>query len=262
MVDSAEPQKLEPLEEIAMLALDFGRLVMEAGAGARHVEEIAAQVALGLGAERMELRVGYASLAITVGLGNKETTRMRKVGALGVNQRLDQGLRGAAEEIERGGYTVAKARARLDDLLQMSSRHPAWVVALSVGVACAAFGRLLGVDWAGVIPILPAATLGQWVRSQLALRSVNVFISTAMVAFLSSTLAGLGGRWAGSQTVIVDMVASVLMLVPGVPAINAQNDILEGRPTLGSARAVWVTVILIYTAVGVWLAQGLLGEGR
>jgi uncharacterized membrane protein YjjP (DUF1212 family) len=58
------------------------------------------------------------------------------------------------------------------------------------------------------------------------------------------------------------MVAAVLLLVPGVPAINAQYDILEGQPTLGSARAVWVSVILVFTAVGMWLAQGLLGEGR
>ena len=40
---------------------------MEAGAGARSVKEIAAQVAIGLGAERMDLQVGYASLAITIG---------------------------------------------------------------------------------------------------------------------------------------------------------------------------------------------------
>ena len=52
------------------------------------------------------------------------------------------------------------------------------------------------------------------------------------------------------------------MLVPGVPAINAQNDILEGRPTLGSARAVWVAVMLIFIAAGVGLAQAVLGEGH
>jgi hypothetical protein len=37
------------LEEIAMLALEFGRLLMEAAASARHVDEITAQVAVGLG---------------------------------------------------------------------------------------------------------------------------------------------------------------------------------------------------------------------
>jgi uncharacterized membrane protein YjjP (DUF1212 family) len=57
------------------------------------------------------------------------------------------------------------------------------------------------------------------------------------------------------------MIATDLLLVPGVPAFNAQYDILEGRPTLGSARALWVVVMLLFMTVGIWLAQGLVVEG-
>ena len=69
-------------------------------------------------------------------------------------------------------------------------------------------------------------------------------------------------RWAGSHTLATDMIAPVLLLVPGVPAFNAQYDILEGYPTLGSARTVWVEVMVIFMTAGVWFAQGLLREGR
>jgi uncharacterized membrane protein YjjP (DUF1212 family) len=92
------------------------------------------------------------------------------------------------------------------------------------------------------------------------LRNVNVFVSATVVAFLGSTLSGLGARWAGSHSIPADMAAAVLLLVPGVPSLNAQNDILEGRPTLGSARAVWVAVMLVFITAGVWLALSLLGE--
>jgi uncharacterized membrane protein YjjP (DUF1212 family) len=119
---------------------------------------------------------------------------------------------------------------------------------------------LLGVDWWGVGPIFAASALGQAVRRRLALGKVNVFISTTVVSFLGSALCGLGARWAGSQTVPVAMAAAVLLLVPGVPALNAQYDILEGHPTLGSARAIWVVVILLFITAGVRLALGLLGE--
>ncbi len=244
-----------------MLALEFGRLLMEAGASARDVEEISVQVAAGLGAERMDLRVGYASLAITIGIGPDGITRMRKVGSLGVNQSLDHALRAAAARVEQGGFPIGEARVELDRLLRVSTHHPPWVVAVAVGVACAAFGRLLGVDWAGVGPIFGAAALGQLVRRELAMRNVNVFVSATVVAFLASTVSGLAAGWAGSDTVAVDMAAAVLLLVPGVPSLNAQNDILEGRPTLGSARAVWVAVILVFITAGVWLARGLLGVG-
>jgi uncharacterized membrane protein YjjP (DUF1212 family) len=131
-----------------------------------------------------------------------------------------------------------------------------------VGLACAAFGRLLGVDWLGVGPIFAGAGLGQYLRRLCADRRVNVFIAAAAVAFLASVVAGLSARWLKSQTVDIAMVSAVLLLVPGVPVLNAQNDILEGRPTLGSARAVWVVVLLVFLTVGVWLGRALLGEGQ
>ena len=53
------------LEEIAMLSMEFGQLLMECGASARIVEQISVAVARGLGAETVDLRIGYASLAIT-----------------------------------------------------------------------------------------------------------------------------------------------------------------------------------------------------
>ena len=252
----------DSLEDIAMLALEFGRLLSEAGASARYVDEIAAQVATGLGAERVDLRVGYASLAITIGIGPDGITRMRKVGPLGVNQTLDLALREAAAQIERGGISVAVARAELDGIVRASTPHASWVMAVAVGAACAAFGRLIGVDWAGVGQVFLAALLGQLVRHWLTSRRVNVFVATTVVAFVSSAVCGLGARLAGSGTMAAAMVASVLLLVPGVPALNGQNDILEGHPTLGSARIVWVTVIVVFVTAGLWLAQGLLGGWR
>jgi len=53
------------------------------------------------------------------------------------------------------------------------------------------------------------------------------------------------------------MVAAILLLVPGVPSINAQTDIMDGHPTLGSARAVTVLLSLVFVTTGLWVAQFL-----
>jgi uncharacterized membrane protein YjjP (DUF1212 family) len=254
-----EPRSLEP---IAMVALDAGRLLMESGASAASVDQIVVTVASGLGAERVDLRVGYASLAVTIGIGEAGITRMRKVGHLGVNERMDQALRCLAAKVSGGGMTVAETRADLDRLASQTPRHSPEVMAVAVGLACAAFGRLLGVDWAGTGPVFVAAAIGQFVRRELISRHVNLFINSTLVSFLGAVLGGLGARGAGSETVATAMIASILLLVPGVPALNAQNDILDGRPTLGSARAVWVVVILIFVTAGLWLGQAILQEGR
>jgi uncharacterized membrane protein YjjP (DUF1212 family) len=58
------------------------------------------------------------------------------------------------------------------------------------------------------------------------------------------------------------VIAPVLLLVPGVPLFNAQCDILEGRPSLGTARAVWAVEMLLFITLGVWLARELLEGAR
>ena len=55
------------------------------------------------------------------------------------------------------------------------------------------------------------------------------------------------------------MMASILLLVPGVPATNAQLDIMDGYPSMGSARAVTVVMVMVFATVGVWLAEFALG---
>jgi uncharacterized membrane protein YjjP (DUF1212 family) len=244
---------------MAMLSMEVGRVLMECGASARIVDEYVSRTARGLGADRVDLRIGYASMAITVGVGPDGMTRMRKVGSLGVNQRLDRAVRQLSARIERGELDTVDGRAELERLVRETPRHPGWFIDMAVGLACAAFGRLLGVDWVGIGPVFAAAAFGQWFRRQLHRRQANVFISATLVAFVASVLSGLGAKLAGSHTVETAMVAAVLLLVPGVPSLNAQNDILDGRPTLGSARAVWVAIILVFLTAGVWLGQIVLG---
>ena len=249
-----------PLEDIAVLSLEFGRLLMEGGASARVVDEIVHKVACGLGADRVDLRIGYASLAITVGINGEGITRMRKVGPLGVNQRLAHSVGELARAVGRGELTVAAARSKLEALAQDPPYYPGWLVIIAVGMACASFGRLLGLDWAAFVPVFIAAALGQWLRRQSATCQLNVFVAATLVACIASALSGLGASLLRSLTVDTAMIASVLLLVPGVPALNAQNDILEGHPTLGSARAVWVVVTLVFITLGIWLGQMLLGQ--
>ena len=143
-----------------MVALDAGRMLMEAGASAAGVKLIVERVAFGLGANRVDLRIGYASLAITIGIGDAGITRMRQVGTLGVNQRLDHELWQLAKRVSRRELTVDQTRSELIRLAKETPRHSPFVMAVAVGLACAAFGRLLDVDWMATGPIFLAAAFG------------------------------------------------------------------------------------------------------
>lgn len=245
------------LEHIANAALRMGRLLMECGGRVRVVHEGVSLVARGLGAESVHLRVGYASLAVTVGAGAETITRMSEVGRHGVNHRLDLALRRFALEVAGGGLDVAAVHAGIDRLVRMTPHHPLRFVAPATGLACAAFARLLGVDWIAFLPVMIGGTVGQWARNRLLHRGVNPCVMAALVAFLAGTLGGWGAKLLGSGSVDMALMASTLLLVPGVPATNAQTDIMEGYPTVGSARAVWVAMIMVFATTGIWGASTL-----
>ncbi|NJC08107.1 uncharacterized membrane protein YjjP (DUF1212 family) [Polymorphobacter fuscus] len=245
------------LEQVALATLAVGRVLMQCGARGQVVRTGCALVARGLGATQIDTRAGYSSIEVTVRDGDASVTRMTSVAAIGVNHRLDQAVRrlarGAADR------TPAAVVADLEQLQAATPRHPPWLVAVAVGLACAAFGKLIGVDWPAFPAVAVAAGIGQYLRHQLLHRGVNVFVMAVVVAFVAAALGVLGARAMGSATAYTAMIASILLLVPGVPALNAQSDIIEGDPTLGSARAVWVAMLLIFVVAGVVIAQALTG---
>jgi uncharacterized membrane protein YjjP (DUF1212 family) len=247
------------LEQYANVALRVGRVMMESGASVSVVHAGMRMVVQGFGVDDVSMRSGYASVEMTLSAGGNTITRMLQVGRLGVNHRLDQAARQLASRAGQGGMSVDEVDTKLAHIIRNTPRHPAWVVAVAVGVACSSFGRLLGIDWLAFGPVFIAGTVGQYVRHHLLHRGVNVFIVAGVIAFLSATLGGIGSILLKSSTVNLSMMASILLLVPGVPSTNAQTDIMDGYPTMGSARAVWVLMIMIFAAVGVWFAESLLG---
>jgi uncharacterized membrane protein YjjP (DUF1212 family) len=247
------------LERIAMVALDAGRLLMESGARSHVVRDGATLVAEGLGAEHVHVRAGYASIGLTLGTGGTTITRMMGVGRHGVDQRLDHRLRSFCARAEHHKESVDSAAAALATLGRSAVRHPWPLVALAVGLACAAFGRLLGGDWLACGAILLASALAQAGRHALHRLALNPTLITTLVAAGAALAAGAGARALGSATVDGAMLASVLLLVPGVPLLNAQIDIMEGYPTLGAARGVSGAMTLVFITVGLWAAQAILG---
>ncbi len=246
------------LDRIAHVTLRVGAILAQSGASVRVVHEGARMIASGLGVEVMGMRSGYASFEITLERGRATITRMMQIGPHGVNHRLDFAVRDLAVRAAAGGMTPDEIEADLDRLVRDTPRHPWWLVAIATGAACAAFGRLLGADWLSFAPMLAAASIGQALRHWLLGRRVNVFVIAAIIGCVAATLGGLGARLAGSSTVQLAMMASILLLVPGVPSTNAQTDVLDGYPTMGSARAVWVIMIMVFAVTGLWLAEFVL----
>jgi uncharacterized membrane protein YjjB (DUF3815 family) len=90
--------------------------------------------------------------------------------------------------------------------------------------------------------------MAAWVRMELNQRQVNYFLVVLITALVASLLAG-NALWL-SQTPQSALTAAVLLLVPGVPLINASVDILRGHISAGLARATTSLVVFLGIALG------------
>ena len=263
MLENLDPIAIQRqhLEQTAIAALAVGRILMETGARSSIVRTGMRKIVAGQKVEASHSRIGYASITLTVTSGQNTVTRMIGIAHHRVDMRLNHAVRDLCTRAESGVMSPADVSTELDSLSTKTPHHHRLAIAVAAGVACAAFGRLLGADWISVAPIFVASAIAQGVRMALVARETNAFVLIALVAFLASAIAGLGAIWAGSQTLGIAMTAAVLLLVPGVPSMNAQTDIMEGFPTLGSARFVTVAMILIFITVGMGAARMIVAPG-
>jgi uncharacterized membrane protein YjjP (DUF1212 family) len=247
------------LEQIAIASLGCARVLMETGSRVKVAQECCRLLAVGQDAEMSGVRVGYASIAVTLVSGINTITRMVTVNRHGVDYRLNQAVRDLVVTASAKRLPPAEITARLEAIVAHSPRYPLWFVVVAVGLACAAFGGLLGTDVAAFGPVFVAGAVGQYLRHRMLAAAINPYVATVATAFAASVACGIGARLAGSGTVDVAMIAATLMLVPGVAATNAQADVLDGLPTLGSARAISVFMTMLFAATGIFVAQAVLG---
>jgi len=254
---TAPLQNPPPLNDVARLCLSAGCLMLQTGASGRAVHEAVADIAHALGCETVEVFCQHAAILVTIRRGHESLMQMSKAAEHGVNLRRIQAVRGIIGDLAAGRIDCARAQEALDRVPRATPAYPLWFVCLCTGLACSAFGRLLGADWPAFLPILAGSAGGQWARHEMLSRRHNIFVVAAAVSFLAALIAGLGSRFAHSTHIPIATVAATLLLVPGVAVLNAQVDILEGKPNLAAARALRVLYLLTFLALGLALAQAL-----
>jgi len=250
-------EPLPSLSDVARLLLAIGCQFMESGESARLINDQLSTVAKELGCDSAEIYCQHAAIIVTLRRGNELCVQMGKVGEHGVNLRRSEATRDIVDRIASRELSCAAAQSELDGLGRTIVSYQIWLVCIATGIACSAFGRLLGADWPSFLPIMIATAAGQYIRHSLMVRHHNVFIVNGIVSFVSALIAGEGARLLGSSKLDIATVSAVLLLVPGIAVVNIQKDAIEGKPNLAAARALRVLYLLLFMTIGLLAAQRL-----
>lgn len=129
-----------------------------------------------------------------------------------------------------------------------------------VGLSCGCFCKLNNGGWDGSLVAFIASSLAMYVRQLLTHRQMHPQINFCLTAFVATSVSGLliaKGPFASTSNIA--MAASVLLLVPGFPLINAVADMFKGHVNTGLARWAMASLLTLATCIGVVMAMSVWG---
>jgi uncharacterized membrane protein YjjP (DUF1212 family) len=255
--DAQAGEDLEPIE----LALWMGQLLMDNGAESERVEQTMRICGESLGSPFSAVHVTYEGLWITCRTPATSTV-LRRARPSAVNMSLLEALSHVIHRVGEGAVGRRELGAALAQLQDAPRHYPAWLTGVAVALACAAFSRLFQGDWGAFLATFVGAGGAMALRHSVATRKPNRLIFAGGSAAAASFLVGLLQRcFELSATPGAAYVACALMVVPGVPSINAVQDLIKGHIAVGLARSAETVLLILAGALGILLGLALAWVG-
>ncbi len=253
------PQKTplihQELTDVIDLALWAAQMLTQHGADNARIEETAHIIGTGLGCDWLDIVISPESIIITASSGGEFRTKARRVISVGVNFNVLDAINEISYRVRAGRMDRVTVREELTRISQMTPTYNRWLVVVMVGLACAALARLFGGDAPAMLVTLGAASVAMFVRQEITRRHFNMYLMVLVTALVAVLIASLASLLHLGATPSAALAASVLLVVPGVPLINAAEDLLNGYVLSGVARG--VTGALVTLAIALSLALGI-----
>lgn len=253
-----EEQTRRGLAEILRIAIRVGVLMLRSGAASFRTDQAVSRVALALGVERVECYVTPNIINATVYRGPEHRTQIAKIESLSVNMDRICALEVLTRGLQQGANPI-DISAQLDEIEQSKPVYSRLTVIIAVGLACGAFAFILG----GGIFEASAATVGacaaQWIRMRMAAARINPLVITVVCAAVAATISLALVHVLPVSAPRLGVIASVLLLVPGVPLVTSILDLTRFDLVSGMARGIYAGLIIISIGIGMLIALTLTG---
>ena len=253
------------------LLLRTGQILMESSADTsrvkRNMERTAAY--LGLPKENLHMHVDYYMLQVNVSDEFHSFSKMQRCDKHVINMLAIQEVSKLSWRAIQEDYSLDRYEEELEKIAHGKHYYTDWMIAIGAGFACGGFCIQFGCDWTAFFYASIAAILGNRLRMFLNHAGSNIYANFAVAAFVSTILAWLSSYLSTpsvqamlpeflrpilfTKTPWHPLLACALYIVPGVPLINAVNDLLDNHINTGLVRAMNTMLIVIAMAFGIAL---------
>ena len=254
------------------LLLRTGQILMESSADTsrvkRNMERTAAY--LGLPKENLHMNIDYYMLQVNVSDEYHSFSKMQRCDKHVINMLAIQEVSKLSWRAIQKDYSLDKYEEELEKIANGKHYYKDWIIAIGAGLACGGFCIQFGCDWTAFFYASIAAILGNRLRMFLNHSGSNLYANFAVAAFVSTILAWLSSFLSTptvqaalpeflrpilfTKTPWHPLLACALYIVPGVPLINAVNDLLDNHINTGLVRAMNTLLIVTAMSFGIMLA--------
>ncbi|AIJ08800.1 MULTISPECIES: threonine/serine ThrE exporter family protein [Edwardsiella] len=244
--------------EITRLCIHCALFLLQHGAESMLVEQLSTRLGLALGVDSVESSISANAVVLTTIKDGRCLTSTRKNVDRGINMHVVTEVQHIVIMAEHRLLDMSDVRRRLEHIRPL--RYPRALVVLMVGLSCACFCKLNGGGWDGALVAFLASAVAMYARQLMTHRQLNPLINFCITAFIATSVSGaLLQLSAFAETSLIAMAASILLLVPGFPLINAVADMFKGHVNTGLARWAMATLLTLATCLGVVMALSLWG---
>ncbi|MDQ7026579.1 MAG: threonine/serine exporter family protein [Anaerolineae bacterium] len=249
----------EELRDAISLSLWAGQMLLQNGADTKRVEEIIHHIGTGLGCDWLDIVVQLDAVIATTTNNHEFRTKVRRVPNHGVNMQVIAEIADLSYQLTNGELDRFQLRRELRRVDKMPRNYNRWVVVFGVGLACAAFSRLFAGDWSMFFVTFSAASMAMFIRQELHRRYINPLVTVALTALVAGLVVNSAALFDLSTEPSIALAASALLLVPGVPLINAAEDLIQGYILTGVIRGITGVLIALAIALGLVFAIWITG---
>lgn len=256
---TTDEQTAPSVRQVSEFLQTFCVVMLAGGAQTLRVERNARRIGTACGmAVELAMFSRHIMLTVSDGASGESCTAVRSLPAGGPNFTRVQALNALGWRMVNDHLPLENAWREMEHILALPSVPP---LRLCLLVACAnaAFCRLFEGDAVAMLLVFAATLAGFRVRQVLSGMGMNPKIVYLFSAFCASLVASCGVVLQLGTTPQTALAVSVLFLIPGIPLINAVQDVLDGHVLMGIARAVQAGMLIAAVALGLSLTMLLVG---
>ena len=241
------------LEQLSRIALKMAKLLYENGASTERIINSVELFMRNHSHNEVQCTAFSRSLEITIETGVCVQTRMIRMAMPKVNMSLVGAISQALHR-HNGNMPLDEIDCHLEQLSQAAPTYSLLTTLLLTALGCTAFSLLFGGSYICALATFCATAMTFFARRLLAPYRLNSLLVVFLLCICGPVCAGLLTKIITGTSDGLSMISCILFLVPGVPMINAVEDMLKSHIVLGTARFVFSLWVIIAAALGMSIA--------